>query len=61
MKAILPRIRPEWYDQILVVDGGSRDGTLEVAKAQGLETYGQRIRESGLRTSKPDPSSGGTS
>ena len=42
MKAILPRIRPEWYDQILVVDGGSRDGTLEVAKAQGLETYGQR-------------------
>ena len=42
MKAILPRIRPEWYDQILVVDGGSRDGTLEVAKAQGLKTYGQR-------------------
>ena len=42
MKAILPRIRPEWCDQILVVDGGSRDGTLEFAKAQGLETYVQR-------------------
>ena len=24
------------------MDGGSRDGTLEVAKAQGLKTYGQR-------------------
>jgi glycosyltransferase involved in cell wall biosynthesis len=42
MRAILPQIHREWYDQILVVDGGSKDGTLEFAREQGLETYVQR-------------------
>lgn len=44
MKAILPRIRPEWCDQILVVDGGSRDGSLEYARKWGFDTYVQRRR-----------------
>lgn len=37
MKATLPRIKPGWVDQIVVADGGSTDGTVEWAKAQGLE------------------------
>lgn len=35
MKAVMPRIKPEWYDQLLVVDGQSTDGTAEYARAQG--------------------------
>ena len=44
LKATLPSIRREWCDQILVVDGGSRDGSLEYAREQGCETYLQRRR-----------------
>jgi glycosyltransferase involved in cell wall biosynthesis len=44
MKAILPLIRPEWCDQILVVDGGSVDGTLEYARERGVDTYVQQRR-----------------
>lgn len=32
MKEIMPKIRREWYDQLIVVDGGSGDGTIEFAK-----------------------------
>lgn len=42
MKVIMPQIRREWYDQILVVDGGSTDGTLEYARAQGYDVVVQR-------------------
>jgi glycosyltransferase involved in cell wall biosynthesis len=42
MRAILPRIHPDWCAQILVVDGGSVDGSLEYARERGLETYVQR-------------------
>lgn len=44
MKAIMPRIRREWCDQILVVDGGSTDGTVEWAKEAGYEVYVQKQR-----------------
>jgi glycosyltransferase involved in cell wall biosynthesis len=42
LQAILPRIRREWCDQILMVDGGSSDGSLEYARQCGCETYVQR-------------------
>lgn len=47
MREILPRIRREWCDQFLVVDGGSKDGSAEYARSLGYEVYVQR--EKGLR------------
>lgn len=44
MKVILPQIHRDWYDQILVVDGGSRDGSLEYARDLGFDTYLQKRR-----------------
>ena len=47
VKAILPRIKPGWCDQIIVIDGNSTDGTAEFAKAQGYLVISQK--EKGLR------------
>jgi hypothetical protein len=39
LRVILPKIDRRWFDQMLMVDGGSRDGSLEYAQSQGVETY----------------------
>ncbi|GAB6125364.1 hypothetical protein JCM14124_10700 [Humidesulfovibrio idahonensis] len=44
MKAIMPKIKREWVDQIIVVDGGSKDGTIEWSREQGYEVYVQKQR-----------------
>jgi glycosyltransferase involved in cell wall biosynthesis len=44
VQAILPRIDPKWYSQLIVVDGGSTDGTIEWCRAQGYEVYVQQRR-----------------
>jgi glycosyltransferase involved in cell wall biosynthesis len=47
MREIMPQIHPDWCDQIIILDGGSTDGTLEYAKEQGYFVYVQK--EKGIR------------
>ena len=42
MKVIMPKIKREWVDQILILDGGSTDGTIEYAKEHDYELYVQK-------------------
>lgn len=44
MKAIMPQVDRSWVDQIIVVDGGSTDGTIAWARANGYEVYVQKQR-----------------
>lgn len=37
MRTIMPKVKREWVDQILIVDGQSTDGTIEYAKENGYE------------------------
>jgi glycosyltransferase involved in cell wall biosynthesis len=41
VKAVMPAIDRRWADQILVIDGGSTDGTAEWCRDQGYEVYVQ--------------------
>ncbi|HPB67453.1 MAG TPA: glycosyltransferase family 2 protein [Candidatus Omnitrophota bacterium] len=47
MKVIMPRIKPEWVDQLLIVDGGSGDGTLEYARQHGYNVFVQERKGAG--------------
>ena len=47
MKSIMPLVRREWVDQILILDGGSTDGTVEWAREQGFDVHVQT--QPGLR------------
>ena len=42
MRKIMPQVQRDWCDQILVVDGGSTDGTREYARSEGYEVVVQR-------------------
>ncbi|RAU21888.1 histidinol phosphate phosphatase [Paramagnetospirillum kuznetsovii] len=44
VRAILPQIKREWASQILVLDGGSTDGTIEWCRENGYEVYVQKRR-----------------
>ncbi len=47
MQAIMPRIQRDWVDQILVLDGGSTDRTIEWARENGYSVYVQK--KAGIR------------
>ncbi len=44
LKLIMPRIRPEWVDEILFVDGGSTDGSLEYLKEHNYKVIHQKSK-----------------
>ena len=45
IKVILPQIDPSWYDQLIVADGGSNDGTIEWCKKNNYEILIQKKKE----------------
>jgi len=47
MRVIMPQVKPEWVDQVLVVDGQSTDGTVEYSRSMGYDVYVQQ--QKGLR------------
>ncbi len=44
LRVILPRIRREWYDELVIVDGDSTDGTREYLQSLGLPYIKQAER-----------------
>lgn len=39
LKWFMPRLKKEWYDEMIIVDGGSVDGTIEYCKANGYDIF----------------------
>ena len=37
MRTVMPKVKKEWVDQILVVDGKSKDGTADIAREMGYD------------------------
>ena len=46
LRKIMPQIKPEWYDQLVILDGNSNDSTVDWCREQGYTVYAQR--EKGL-------------
>ena len=47
IKKIMPLVKREWVDELVVIDGGSTDGTIEEAKKMGLEVVLQKSKGHG--------------
>ena len=42
IKVILPKIDKSWAEEMVVIDGGSTDGTIEEAKKMGFKVVMQQ-------------------
>ena len=47
VSAIMPKVKKEWAEQIVLVDGGSTDGTIEKAKELGFDVIHQKNKGEG--------------
>jgi len=47
VKSLLPSIQKEWADEIVIVDGGSTDGTIEECEKMGFEVVIQKNKGHG--------------
>jgi glycosyltransferase involved in cell wall biosynthesis len=41
---VIPKIRKDWADEFICIDGGSADGTVEFMRQQGFDVYTQTKR-----------------
>lgn len=41
LRTMMPRLKKEWCSQLLVIDGGSTDGSVEFLRENGYEVYRQ--------------------
>jgi glycosyltransferase involved in cell wall biosynthesis len=42
MRSVMPKVKKEWVDQILIVDGPSKDGTAQIAREMGYDVVIQK-------------------
>ncbi len=44
LQTVLPRIKREWFDEVLLLDGGSTDGSIEYAESMGFKVTRQQSK-----------------
>lgn len=47
MRGIMPKIKKGWYNELIIVDGGSTDGTIEYAREHGYPLFVQKEKGAG--------------